>query len=638
MNKLFYNLVYFAKTSLFIVATIMTAVPVFAQIAAVPSPQKDELSYPHRLTLGFGGGANANLASGNYTIDNNIYSSGSGIGPAFFALLEIPIADRWMIAPRITYNDFSAAFTDGTPTIPNFAYSARSLGADILGKFSFSQLHLLFGPSISTLLKKTFAHGAAADASSSGNSLPGAGNLYANVGAGAGYDIPVNSTHSMWLTPELFYSTPLTNLGPNNGSLKASTIRFGISLKFDVSRKDNPHAKSEPPVAVSLNAEGILPNGDVTKDPIIPEESSRTRSSMPLLPYIFFENNSDIIPGRYSRNGAVGFTEDQLTGKDALAANHALLDIIGSRLKKYPGTRITLTGTNSNSRKERKNITLSRNRAMSVREYLVGTWNIDGDRITIDQRNLPELPTNPVTKAGMEENRRVEISSDDPRITDPIKIEHHSSESAGETRVRFETALTNMGSTDFKSWKLTLDDNGKQITGEGGAGAPSKVMTVVIPDPAPYAGKTIHGLLEITDGSGNKYTADCMTRIVEKTVEKANLEKYAMLSFDFDSYKITDRAEKMIDLIGESITNNANGVKVIGYCDSTGTIDYNQALSESRAQEAVKALRSVSRIPANVVVTGEGIKDPKFPNDIAEGRMLNRRVEVDIQKTSRPIN
>jgi outer membrane protein OmpA-like peptidoglycan-associated protein len=129
-----------------------------------------------------------------------------------------------------------------------------------------------------------------------------------------------------------------------------------------------------------------------------------------------------------------------------------------------------------------------------------------------------------------------------------------------------------------------------------------------------------------------------MTRVVKKTVERQNLEKFAMLSFDFDSYKINNRAEKMIDLIGESITNDASGVTVNGYCDSTGTVDYNQALSESRAQEAIKALRAATHIPANVNVEGYGIKDPKFPNRLAEGRMLNRRVEVDIQKSNRQIN
>jgi len=105
-----------------------------------------------------------------------------------------------------------------------------------------------------------------------------------------------------------------------------------------------------------------------------------------------------------------------LSGKDEMEVNHAALDIWGARMKQYPDMTMKVTGCNSNSGAERGKIDLSKQRAMAVRDYLVNTWGIDGKRIIVDQRNLPELPTNPVTKAGMEENRRVEISSNDPRI------------------------------------------------------------------------------------------------------------------------------------------------------------------------------------------------------------------------------
>jgi outer membrane protein OmpA-like peptidoglycan-associated protein len=270
---------------------------------------------------------------------------------------------------------------------------------------------------------------------------------------------------------------------------------------------------------------------------------------------------------------------------------------------------------------------------MGVRDYLVGTWGISGNRIIVDQRNLPELPTNPVTKAGMEENRRVEISSSDPRITDPVKIENKKSESVGETRVRFETSLKNADKVTITGWKMTMDQNGMVIgTPESGAGTPPKVFSMVIPDAMKYADQPVHCQIELTGTDGKKYTADCMTRVVKKTVERANLEKYAMLSFDFDKSEVNPHAQKMINLIGESITLEANGVNVSGYCDNTGADDYNQALSEARAQEAVKALRAATRLPANINVTGHGKRDPKFVNELPEGRMLNRRVEVEIQK------
>ena len=105
-----------------------------------------------------------------------------------------------------------------------------------------------------------------------------------------------------------------------------------------------------------------------------------------------------------------------------------------------------------------------------------------------------------------------------------------------------------------------------------------------------------------------------------------------MLSFDFDRADINPRARQMLDLIGESINAGATGVKIDGYCDSTGTREYNQTLSEARANAAVTALRTMTSLPANVTAEGHGIDDPKFPNDLPEGRQLNRRVEFTIQK------
>jgi outer membrane protein OmpA-like peptidoglycan-associated protein len=105
-----------------------------------------------------------------------------------------------------------------------------------------------------------------------------------------------------------------------------------------------------------------------------------------------------------------------------------------------------------------------------------------------------------------------------------------------------------------------------------------------------------------------------------------------MLSFDFDRSEINARARQMIELIGESINGGATGVKIDGYCDSTGTREYNQTLSESRANSAATVLKSSTSLPANITIKGHGIDDPKFPNNLPEGRQLNRRVEFTIEK------
>ncbi|MDP4235126.1 MAG: OmpA family protein, partial [Bacteroidota bacterium] len=596
------------------------------------------VSWPHKLTLGVGGGVDGNFAKGAYALDQNTYENGSGLGPEAHLLLEIPISSHFMIVPRVSYNVISAAFTDGVaaagaPHLANFAYDVHNLGGELLAKIAINRFHFLVGPSFSAIIKKTYAHGDQTAADNSATELPGNKTGFATLGGGIGYDAPLNTKNSLWLTPELFYSYPLSNLAPDGNSLHTSTLRGSLSLKFDISPEEAPPAPPPPParpLSVRVTAKGVLPNGQASEEPVLPEKEMTTRTSVPVLPYVFFDENSSALPARYSQSGATGFDEKQLQGKDALEVNHAVLDIVGSRMKQNPDLSVTIIGTNSNTGSERHNLELSKERAMAVKSYLMNTWGISDSRISTDARNLPELPTNPVTPAGIEENRRAEII--DSKTDDPVKLVDQKSEFDGETLIRYETSVINPDNVPVSRWKITLDAAGTPIgTAESGEGAPPSVIPSKIPDASRYENQPIHYTLEVTDVNGKEYTADGTTRLVRSTTkDEQYLEKYAMLSFDFDSSIVNAHAKKMLSLITESINKDALSVKVNGYCDVTGTDEYNQALSERRANSTADALRASARMPADVSVAGHGRQDPKFSNDLPEGRQLNRRVEVEI--------
>jgi outer membrane protein OmpA-like peptidoglycan-associated protein len=71
-------------------------------------------------------------------------------------------------------------------------------------------------------------------------------------------------------------------------------------------------------------------------------------------------------------------------------------------------------------------------------------------------------------------------------------------------------------------------------------------------------------------------------------------------------------------------------VAIQGYTDSVGSEDYNQALSERRA-ESVKSYLTAQGIGATrLVASGKGRSEPVADNDSAAGRQQNRRVEVVI--------
>jgi outer membrane protein OmpA-like peptidoglycan-associated protein len=71
-------------------------------------------------------------------------------------------------------------------------------------------------------------------------------------------------------------------------------------------------------------------------------------------------------------------------------------------------------------------------------------------------------------------------------------------------------------------------------------------------------------------------------------------------------------------------------VDVIGHTDSTGSADYNQQLSVARASSVARYLESQKVLPERVLTTGMGQNSPIADNETAEGRALNRRVEIQL--------
>jgi outer membrane protein OmpA-like peptidoglycan-associated protein len=74
-------------------------------------------------------------------------------------------------------------------------------------------------------------------------------------------------------------------------------------------------------------------------------------------------------------------------------------------------------------------------------------------------------------------------------------------------------------------------------------------------------------------------------------------------------------------------------LRVSGHTDSVGKEAYNQKLSEKRAHSVVEYLIK-SGVPRSsfVSVTGAGESHPVADNKTAEGRALNRRTEIQINR------
>jgi outer membrane protein OmpA-like peptidoglycan-associated protein len=99
--------------------------------------------------------------------------------------------------------------------------------------------------------------------------------------------------------------------------------------------------------------------------------------------------------------------------------------------------------------------------------------------------------------------------------------------------------------------------------------------------------------------------------------------------------KGTQTAQKLADILQQ---NPQRTVLVEGFTDSTGSTDYNQALSERRATAVRNALQSAGINQDRIVVRGYGMANPVAPNDTAQNRQLNRRVEIILSDDSGKIS
>ena len=71
-------------------------------------------------------------------------------------------------------------------------------------------------------------------------------------------------------------------------------------------------------------------------------------------------------------------------------------------------------------------------------------------------------------------------------------------------------------------------------------------------------------------------------------------------------------------------------VQVIGHTDNTGAANYNQSLSNGRANKVANALIGNGVARYRIIATGRGEDEPVASNLTAQGRAKNRRVEIVI--------
>ncbi|MEW6721432.1 MAG: OmpA family protein [Thermodesulfobacteriota bacterium] len=134
----------------------------------------------------------------------------------------------------------------------------------------------------------------------------------------------------------------------------------------------------------------------------------------------------------------------------------------------------------------------------------------------------------------------------------------------------------------------------------------------------------------------DRQAAEMKRRLPEAAIAREGDKLYVALPsailFDVDKTDIKPASRDSIARAAEVLVKYPDTyITVEGHTDSTGTAEYNQRLSERRA-EAVRDQLLRDGVPAaRLAIRGYGETDPVADNSTPEGRQSNRRVQLEIR-------
>jgi OOP family OmpA-OmpF porin len=146
--------------------------------------------------------------------------------------------------------------------------------------------------------------------------------------------------------------------------------------------------------------------------------------------------------------------------------------------------------------------------------------------------------------------------------------------------------------------------------------------------------KQTQGLVGQVKGSAdqaNQGVTDVNKRVSD--IDNYDVKDSATVYFRINSSALNADAKRDLDdLAKKALSQKGYMIEIAGFADKTGNLALNQALSERRAQSVINYLQQQGDIPIHRILApaGMGISHEAADNKTAEGRKMNRRVEVKI--------
>jgi outer membrane protein OmpA-like peptidoglycan-associated protein len=302
------------------------------------------------------------------------------------------------------------------------------------------------------------------------------------------------------------------------------------------------------------------------------------------------------------------------------------LNIFADRMRNNPNATVTLLGSAPNQQDGLA-------QAEAVKSYMVSTFNIAPERIMTKGATRPQNAsgTRATPKEDLpfiaEENRRVEILTDNPELLRPVSIR-----TAQGAPIENDLVLDVRSGVSVTDWKVEVMGNGQNRTYGPYRGMTQRIDAAQILGTQEEGTYTARVTAITTDGS--TIIKEIPFTLVRRANSPMNDKRYSIL-FEYDESKTVQTYEKFLRETVAPQVENGSTVFIYGYTDKVGESEYNSKLSLKRTTAAQQILADAVGSMGRTVTFytygfGEGEYLAPFPNESPEGRYYNRTVIVEI--------
>ncbi len=133
------------------------------------------------------------------------------------------------------------------------------------------------------------------------------------------------------------------------------------------------------------------------------------------------------------------------------------------------------------------------------------------------------------------------------------------------------------------------------------------------------------------DKQAEEMQRDIADAKVERVGEGIKITFNSGILFKTNSADLQPQARTNIEKLSAILKKYADtNILIEGHTDNTGTEQYNQALSDRRAESVAQYTQNQGVERGRFTVRGYGESQPVASNETVEGRQMNRRVEIAI--------